>query len=61
MSFLIPIFLAAVAIVLFTGIFGMMRGGDFNRKYGNKLMQLRVGLQFLAIILIAAAALLAGS
>ena len=60
MSFLIPIFLAAVAIVLFTGIFGMMRGGDFNRKYGNKLMQLRVGLQFLAIILIAAAALLAG-
>ena len=61
MSFLIPIFLAAVAIVLFTGIFGMMRGGNFNRKYGNKLMQLRVGLQFLAIILIAAAALLAGS
>lgn len=60
MSFLIPIFLAAVAIVLFTGIFGMMRGGNFNRKYGNKLMQLRVGLQFLAIILIAAAALLAG-
>lgn len=61
MSFLIPIFLAAVALVLFTGIFGMMRGGNFNRKYGNKLMQLRVGLQFLAIILIAAAALLAGS
>ena len=61
MSFLIPIFLAAVALVLFTGIFGMMRGGDFNRKYGNRLMQLRVGLQFLAILLIAAAALLAGS
>lgn len=61
MSFLIPIALAAVALVLFTGIFGMMRGGNFNRKYGNRLMQLRVGLQFLAIILIAAAALLAGS
>ena len=61
MSFLIPLFLAAVALVLFTGIFGMMRGGDFNRKYGNRLMQLRVGLQFLAIVLIAAAALLAGS
>ena len=61
MSFLIPVFLVAVALVLFTGIFGMMRGGEFNRKYGNKLMQLRVGLQFLAIILIAAAALLAGS
>jgi len=61
LSFLIPIALAAVALVLFTGIFGMMRGGDFNRKYGNKLMQLRVGLQFLAIVLIAAAALLAGT
>ncbi len=61
MSFLIPILLAAVALVLFIGIFGMMRGGNFNRKYGNRLMQLRVGLQFLAIILIAAAALLAGS
>ena len=61
MSFLIPILLAAVALVLFTGIFGMMRGGNFNRKYGNRLMRLRVGLQFLAILLIAAAALLAGS
>ncbi len=61
MSFLIPIFLAAVALVLFTGIFGMVRGGAFNRKYGNRLMQLRVGLQFLAIVLIAATALLAGS
>lgn len=61
MSFLIPILLAAVAVVLFTGIFGMMRGGNFNRKYGNRLMQLRVGLQFLAIVLIAAAALLAGT
>ncbi len=61
MSFLIPVLLIAVALVLFTGVFGMMRGGDFNRKYGNKLMQLRVGLQFLAIVLIAAAALLAGT
>ncbi len=61
MSLLIPILLAAVALVLFTGIFGMMRGGAFNRKYGNKLMQLRVGLQFVAILVILAAALLAGS
>ena len=61
MSFLIPVLLVAVALVLFTGIFGMMRGGDFNRKYGNKLMRLRVGLQFVAIVLIAAAALLAGT
>ena len=61
MSFLIPIALAAVVLVLFTGIFGMMRGGEFNRKYGNKLMRLRVGLQFVAILVILAAVLLAGS
>ncbi len=61
MSFLIPIALAAVALVLFTGIFGMMRGGEFNRKYGNKLMRLRVGLQFVAILVILAAVLLEGS
>jgi len=61
LSFLIPIVLAAVALVLFVGIFGMMRGGNFNRQYGNKLMRLRVGLQFAAILLIAIAALLAGA
>jgi len=43
--------LAAVVIVLLTGIVGMARGGDFNAKYGNKLMRLRVILQGLAIVL----------
>ena len=31
---------------------GFAGGGEFNRKYGNKLMQMRVLLQFIAIILI---------
>ncbi len=31
---------------------GFARGGAFNRKYGNKLMQLRLLLQFIAVILI---------
>jgi len=43
--------LAAVVIVLLTGIVGMARGGDFNAKYGNKLMRLRVILQGLAVVL----------
>jgi hypothetical protein len=43
--------LAAVVIVLITGVVGMARGGDFNAKYGNKLMRLRVILQGLAIVL----------
>ena len=49
---LIIIALIAVLIVLAVGVIGMLRGGDFNRRYGNKLMRLRVLLQALAIILI---------
>ncbi|MBN9032298.1 MAG: hypothetical protein BGO05_10710 [Rhizobiales bacterium 63-7] len=39
-----------VAIVLIRGLFNMMKGGDANRS--NKLMQLRVLLQAIAIALI---------
>ena len=35
----------------------MARGGEFNRKYGNKFMQARVILQFGAIALLAIAVL----
>ena len=44
--------LLAVLGVLLTGVVGMARGGDFNRKYGNLLMRWRVALQGLAVILI---------
>ena len=44
--------LLAVFIVLLVGIISMLRGGDFNKKWGNKLMRARVVLQALAIILI---------
>ena len=49
---LIILSLIAVFIVLTVGIVGMLRGGDFNRRYGNKLMRLRVATQGLAILLI---------
>ncbi|NNE86247.1 MAG: twin transmembrane helix small protein [Alphaproteobacteria bacterium] len=48
---LLAITLAAIVVVLLTGIIGMGRGGDFNAKYGNKLMRARVILQGLAIVL----------
>jgi hypothetical protein len=48
---LLAVTLAAVVIVLLTGVAGMARGGDFNAKYGNKLMRLRVILQGLAVVL----------
>lgn len=40
----------AVLGTLVIGVLGMARGGEFNRKYGNKLMQLRVMLQAGALI-----------
>jgi len=49
---LIILSLIAVLIVLGVGIIGMLRGGDFNRRYGNKLMRVRVATQGLAILLI---------
>ena len=49
---LIPITIAAVTLVLFTGIYGMLKGGKFNRQYSNRLMRLRILLQFLAITII---------
>ena len=49
---LIPVSIAAVTIVLGTGLYGMFRGGEFNRKYSNKLMRLRILLQFIAIVII---------
>jgi len=45
--------MAAVVVVLLVGVGSMFRGGDFNRKYSNKLMRLRILLQALALILFA--------
>jgi hypothetical protein len=48
-TILVPIAVAAVAVVLLLGLFNMMRGGSPNRS--QKLMQLRVLLQFVAIMI----------
>ncbi|MGH6664287.1 MAG: twin transmembrane helix small protein [Pseudolabrys sp.] len=50
--YLVPAAIVAVAIVLCLGLINMMRGGSPNRS--QKLMRLRVLLQFLAIIVIMA-------
>jgi uncharacterized membrane protein len=48
-TLLLPIAVGAVALVLLLGLFNMMRGGSPNRS--QKLMQLRVVLQFVAIVI----------
>lgn len=52
-SVLLPIALAAVAIVLLLGLINMMRGGSPNRS--QRLMRLRVLLQLVAIAVTMAA------
>ena len=50
---LVPFAVGAVAVVLLLGLWNMMRGGNPGRS--QRLMRWRVGLQFLAIIIIMAA------
>ena len=44
--------LGAVAIVLVMGIYTLFKGGNASKNYSNKLMKLRVLLQFVAIIVL---------
>ena len=39
-------------VALMVGLIAMARGGSFNAKNSNKLMRLRVGIQFFAITLL---------
>ncbi|HXX04602.1 MAG TPA: twin transmembrane helix small protein [Xanthobacteraceae bacterium] len=47
---LVPVAVGAVAIVLLFGLVNMMRGGSANTS--QRLMRLRVLLQFVAIVII---------
>ena len=48
-TIILPIAVGAVALVLLLGLVNMMRGGSPNRS--QKLMRLRVLLQFVAIVI----------
>jgi len=54
--FLILIALAclAVVIVLMLGLGGFAKGSGWAQKNSNKLMQYRIGAQFVAVLLIVA-------
>ena len=61
LHFLVPASIFVVFLVLCAGIFAMFRGGEFNRTWSNKLMRLRVAVQFAAIVIIMSAVYFAGS
>jgi hypothetical protein len=51
--------MAGVLVVLGFGITSLVRGGDFREKWSNKLMRLRILLQAVAVVCLAAFAFLA--
>jgi hypothetical protein len=57
---LIPLALGAVALVLAFGVYSLFRGGDFGRRWSNRLMRLRVALQAFALLVLVAAAVWRG-
>lgn len=52
---LIPVAFLAVVAVLSIGLYGMFKGGEFNKKYSNKMMRMRITLQFIALVVIMSA------
>jgi hypothetical protein len=57
-QYIVPIAMGAVAVVLVLGLINMMRGGSPNTS--QKLMRLRVLLQFVAIVIVMATIWLMG-
>ena len=49
---LLLIAMCATLAVLVVGLVGFFLGGEFNAKYGNKLMRARVALQAVAVLLL---------
>jgi hypothetical protein len=52
---LIPAALIAVLVTLGFGLYALFRGGDYGRSRSNKLMRLRVLMQFIAVIVLVGA------
>lgn len=50
---LLVVAMIATLGVLLVGVFSMARGGEFNRRYSNKLMRYRIVCQAVALVLFA--------
>lgn len=46
--------MGATVIVLIVGVLSMLKGGEINQKYGNKLMRARILFQLAAVLLLGA-------
>lgn len=52
MFFIVVLAAFAVLVILAVGIGGFARGGEFNRRHGNRLMRWRIAAQAVAVALI---------
>ncbi|MFC3167327.1 twin transmembrane helix small protein [Paracoccus fontiphilus] len=50
--YVIALAILAVLAILATGIGGFAKGGDWNRKHGNRMMRWRIIAQAVAVALI---------
>lgn len=50
--YIVVISVLAVVIILMIGLGGFMHGGEFNRRYANRIMRLRIIGQAIAVVLI---------
>ena len=51
---IVAVALVAVALILIAGVSTMFIGGEFAKKWSNRLMRYRVLAQFIAIVIIMA-------
>lgn len=49
MTFILLLFMGITLLILITGLVVMIKGGKINKKWGNKLMVLRVSAQAICI------------
>ncbi len=61
LSYALYTVIGVVFVVLAFGVFNLVRTDDQARSRSNKLMRLRVVVQFVAIILVVAIGLVAGA
>ena len=52
LPYLVYIAMGATVVVLIVGVIAMLKGGEFNKKYGNKLMRARIAFQLAAVLLL---------
>ena len=59
--YIVVIAVLAVLVILMIGLGSFTKGGEFNRKYANKLMRMRIIAQAVAVLLIILFALYRGN